>query len=154
MPVDSDSAIAWHRAQLKKLRETLKNIETSRFTVGEPAQSSRTGKTQKAVAELEQKIRQSQHIIAAYERQTRRPLATDQRSLASVSWSSWNAQAAHSRRQFAVSLHWPEHRRASPAGFEPAVRYFGALPMRSRPSTVRRANSWRSLFLSPLPCTK
>jgi hypothetical protein len=97
MPVDSDSAIAWHRAQLKKLRETLKNIETARFTVGVPAQSSRTGKTQKAIAELEQKIRQSQHIIAAYERQTRRPLATDQRSLASVSWSSWNAQAAHGR---------------------------------------------------------
>lgn len=96
MPVDSDSAIAWHRAQLKKLRETLKNIETTRFTVGEPTQSN-TGKTQKAIAELEQKIRQSQHIIAAYERQTRRPLATDQRSLASVSWSAWNAQAAHSR---------------------------------------------------------
>ena len=94
MPVDSDSAIAWHRAQLKKLRETLKNIETTRFTVSEPA---RTGKTQKTIAELQQKIRQSQHIIAAYERQTRRPLATDQRSLASVSWSSWNAQAAHSR---------------------------------------------------------
>ena len=72
MPVDSDSAIAWHRAQLKKLRETLKNVETTRFTVGEPTLSSGTGKTQKAIAELEQKIRQSQHIIAAYERQTRR----------------------------------------------------------------------------------
>ena len=116
MPVDSDSAIAWHRAQLKKLRETLKNIETTRFTVGEPAQSSRTGKTQKTIAELEQKIRQSQHIIAAYERQTRRPLATDQRSLASVSWSSWNAQAAHGRAQFAVSVRCPKA-----AGY-PAVR--------------------------------
>ena len=91
MPVDSDSAIAWHRAQLKKLRETLRNIEGTRFTVGELAQSTRTGKTQKAIAEL------SQHIIAAYERQTRRPLATDQRSLASVSWSSWSFQAAHAR---------------------------------------------------------
>ena len=40
MPVDSDSAIAWHRAQLKKLRETLKNIEPTRFTVGELAQST------------------------------------------------------------------------------------------------------------------
>ena len=97
MPVDSDSAIAWHRAQLKKLRETLKNIETTRFTVGEPTLSSRAGKTHKAIVELEQKIRQSQHIIAAYERQTRRPLTTEQRSLASVSWSAWNAQAAHSR---------------------------------------------------------
>ena len=97
MPVDSDSAIAWHRAQLKKLRETLKGIETTRFTVGESAQANRTGKTQKTIAELEQKIRQSQHIIAAYERQTRRPLATDRRSLASVSWSSWTVQPAHGR---------------------------------------------------------
>ena len=94
MPVDSDSAIAWHRAQLKKLRETLKNIETTRFTAGD-AHTNGIGKTQKAVTELEQKIRQSQHIIGAYERQTRRPLATDQRSLASVSWSAWNAQTTH-----------------------------------------------------------
>jgi hypothetical protein len=97
MPVDSDSAIAWHRAQLKKLREILKDIETSRFTVGEPAQSNRTGKTQKAIAELQQKIRQSQHIIAAYERQTRRPLTTDRQSLASVSWSSWTARSPQAR---------------------------------------------------------
>ena len=97
MPVDSDSAIAWHRAQLKKLRETLRDIETARFTVGEPSQASKAGKTQKTIAELEQKIRQSQHIIAAYERQTRRPLATDQRSLASISWGTWNAQTAHGR---------------------------------------------------------
>ena len=97
MPVDSDSAIAWHRAQLKKLRETLKSFEPNRFTVGQPAQLPTTGTTQKAIAELQQKIRQSQHIVAAYERQTRRPLATDQRSLASVSWSSWNAQTAHAR---------------------------------------------------------
>jgi hypothetical protein len=97
MPVDSDSAIAWHRAQLKKLRETLKGVETTRFTVGESSQASRTGKTPKTSAELEQKIRQSQHIIAAYERQTRRPLATDQRSLSSISWGTWNAQTAHGR---------------------------------------------------------
>ena len=97
MPVDSDSAIAWHRAQLKKLRETLKNIETARFTVGESAQANRSGKTQKAIAELQQKIRQSQHIVAAYERQTRRPLATDQQSLANVSWGSWTARPAPAR---------------------------------------------------------
>ena len=97
MPADNDSTIAWHRAQLKTLRETLKNIETARFTVGEPAQSTKTGKTQKTVAELQRKISQSLQIIAAHERQTRRPLATDQQSLASVSWSSWNAQAASSR---------------------------------------------------------
>ena len=35
MPADSDSTIAWHRAQLKQLRQTLKDIETSIFTVGE-----------------------------------------------------------------------------------------------------------------------
>jgi hypothetical protein len=97
MPVDSDSAIAWHRAQLKKLRETLRSFETTRFTVGEPAQSTTTGKTQKAIAELQQKIWLSQHIFAAFERLARRPLATDQRSLASVSWSNWNAQAVHAR---------------------------------------------------------
>ena len=97
MPVDSDSAIAWHRAQLKKLRETLKNIETARFTVGEPAQSTRTGKTQQTIAELQQKILQSQHIIAAHERQTRRPLATDHQSLASVNWGSWAARSAPTR---------------------------------------------------------
>ena len=39
MPVDSDSAIAWHRAQLKKLRETLRAIESARFTVGESVQA-------------------------------------------------------------------------------------------------------------------
>jgi hypothetical protein len=97
MPVDSDSAIAWHRAQLKKLRETLRTIETTRFTVGESTQARRAGNTQKTIAELEQKIRQSQHIIAAYERQTRRPLATDQRSLASISWGTWIAQTAQGR---------------------------------------------------------
>jgi hypothetical protein len=97
MSADSDSTIAWHRAQLRKLRETLKHIETARFTVGEPAQARKSGKTQKTIAELQRKISQSLQIIAAYERQTRRPLTTDQQTLASVSWSSWNAQAAHTR---------------------------------------------------------
>ena len=84
MPVDSDSAIAWHRAQLKKLREILRNIETARFTVGEPAPpveqgpqdaegGCRTGAENPPVG--------TRICIAAYERQTRRPLATDQRSL-------------------------------------------------------------------------
>jgi hypothetical protein len=97
MAVDSDSAIAWHRAQLRKLRETLKNIDAALFTVGEPAHSTRTGKTQRTIADLQQKIRQSQQIIAAHERQTRRPLTTDRQTLASASWSNWNAQAAPSR---------------------------------------------------------
>ena len=56
MPADSDSTIAWHRAQLKQLRQTLKDIETSRFTVGESSQSSRSGKTQRTIAELQRKI--------------------------------------------------------------------------------------------------
>ncbi len=93
LTADTDSTIAWHRAQLKQLRETLKHIETARFTVGEPAQSTKSGKTQKTVAELQRKIQQSLHIIATHERQTRRPLATDQQSLSNVSWSSWNARA-------------------------------------------------------------
>ena len=94
MPVDSDSAVAWHRAQLKKLRETLKSVENARFRVGE---ATRAGATRKTIAELEQKIRQSQHIVASYERQTRRPLATDQRSLSSISWGTWNAQVVQGR---------------------------------------------------------
>jgi phosphoserine aminotransferase len=97
MPADSDSTIAWHRAQLKKLRQTLKDIETSRFTVGESSHASRSGKTKRIVADLQRKISHSLKIIATYERQTRRPLATDQQSLASVSWSSWNARRAHTR---------------------------------------------------------
>ncbi len=97
MAADSDSTIAWHRAQLKKLRETLKNIETAKFTVGEPAQSTKSGKTQKTIAELQRRISQSLQIIAAHERQARRPLATDQQSLASVSWSNWNARNGQPR---------------------------------------------------------
>jgi hypothetical protein len=97
MAADSDSTIAWHRAQLKRLRETLKNIETARFTIGEPAQSTRSGNTQKTIAELQRKISLSLHIIAAHERQTRRPLATDQQSLASVRWSSWTDKNGQAR---------------------------------------------------------
>ena len=70
MPADSDSTIAWHRAQLKKLRQTLKDIETSRFTVGESSHASRSGKTQRTIADLQRKISQSLQIIAVYERQT------------------------------------------------------------------------------------
>jgi uncharacterized protein YqeY len=91
MAADSDSNIAWHRAQLRKHRETLKNLETARFTIGEIAGSKKTGQTQDAIADLKRKIRQSEQIIAAYEKQTRRPLATDRQSLASVRWSNWDA---------------------------------------------------------------
>ena len=90
MSADSDSRIAWHRVQLKKNREALKALETARFTSGE-----RAGRRQMAhaIAELKQKIAASEQAIAVHERQSRRPLATDFRSLTGVNWSTWNARA-------------------------------------------------------------
>ena len=87
MAADSDSNIAWHRAQLRKHSEALKHLETARFIVGEIAGSRQS---QKSLADLKRKIRQSHRAIAAYEKQMLRPRATDYRSLASVSWSKWN----------------------------------------------------------------
>ena len=40
---------------------------------------------------VERKIAESLRCIAAHERRTKRPLATDLRSLAQVSWASWDA---------------------------------------------------------------
>jgi hypothetical protein len=97
MTADSDSNIAWHRAQLKKHRETLKDLETARFTIGEIAGSKKFGQTQKIIADLRRKMALSEQIIAAHEKQTRRPRATDQQSLANVSWSSWNANGNRPR---------------------------------------------------------
>jgi hypothetical protein len=94
MAADSNSRIAWHRVQLKKNREALKALETARFTVGEIAGSKMSGQTQKNIAELKRKIAESEHCIAAHERQTKRPVATDLKSLASVSWSSWNTRSS------------------------------------------------------------
>jgi hypothetical protein len=88
MIADSNSNIAWHRAQLKKNRDAVKALESARFTVGEVTGSG--GHTKKIIAQLKRKIAESERCIAAHERQTRRPVATDLRSLASVSWSSWN----------------------------------------------------------------
>jgi hypothetical protein len=90
MIADSNSDIAWHRVQLKKNRDAVKALETVRFTVGEMSGSA--GQTQKTLASLKRKIAESERCIAAHERQTRRPLATDLQSLASVSWGSWNAR--------------------------------------------------------------
>ncbi len=92
MSADSNSNIAWHRAQIRRNRDALKALETSRFTIGEIASSKRVGGTQKAIAELKRKINELERHISAYERQTRRPLATDLQSLASVSWGSWNTR--------------------------------------------------------------
>jgi ubiquinone biosynthesis protein UbiJ len=90
MAADSNSTIAWHRAQVAKHRQALKHLETAKFNFGEIAGSKASDETQKIVAELKRKIRDSEQIIAAYERQTRRPLTTDFQTLASAPWSKWN----------------------------------------------------------------
>jgi hypothetical protein len=85
---DSNSRIAWHRAQLKKNREALKSLEVARFA----GSHDRRGDTAKAMAELGRKITESEKCIAAYERATKRPLGTDFGSLTNVSWSHWNSR--------------------------------------------------------------
>ena len=94
MSGDSNSEIAWHRVQLKKNRDALKALETAQFTTGEIA---RGGRTQNTIADLKRKIAESERCIAAHERQTKRPVATDLQSLTRVSWSSWNARGNASR---------------------------------------------------------
>jgi len=87
---DSDSRIAWHRAQLKKNREALKALEVARFR----SQHDKLGDVQKAMTELERKIAESEKCIAGHDRQTRqtrRPLGTDSGSLKNVSWGTWSA---------------------------------------------------------------
>jgi hypothetical protein len=90
MVADSDSAIAWHRVQVKKHCEALRHIETAKFTFGEIANSKMIGPPQKAIVELKRKIKNSEQIIAAYERQSCRPLTTDHQTLATARWSDWN----------------------------------------------------------------
>ena len=89
MGVDGDSRIAWHRVQLKKNREALMVLEAARFTTGEIAGRGQMSNT---IADLRRKIAESERCIAVYERQTKRPLATDFRSLTGVNWSNWNAR--------------------------------------------------------------
>jgi hypothetical protein len=91
MAADSDSRIAWHRAQVRKHRDALNRIETPKFTIGEIADLKAVEPGKEQVAELKQKIRQSQQVIAEHERQTRRPLATDLQSLSNVAWGNWTA---------------------------------------------------------------
>jgi hypothetical protein len=90
MIVDSNSNIAWHRVQLRKNRDAVKALETDRFTIGEIASS--TSQTQKTIAKLKRKIAESERCIAGHERRTKRPVATDLQSLASVRWSNWNTR--------------------------------------------------------------
>jgi hypothetical protein len=92
MSADSDSRIAWHRVQLRKNREALKALETARFTSGEIA--GRRRQTSQTVTELKEKIAESERCIAQHDRQSRRPMATDFRSLAGVNWSTWNARGS------------------------------------------------------------
>jgi hypothetical protein len=97
MAADSNSKVAWHRAQIKKHRDALKRIETAKFTVGQSADAKAIAQTRQLVAGLNQKIRQSEQVIAQHERQSRRPLTTDLRSLSSVPWSNWNAHGSGPR---------------------------------------------------------
>jgi hypothetical protein len=94
MSADSNSRIAWHRVQLKKNRETLKDLETARFTTGEIAGR---GQMSKAVADLRRKIAESERCIAAHERGTKRPVGTDFGSLTGVSWSNWSTRGGTDR---------------------------------------------------------
>ncbi|MDI4233813.1 hypothetical protein AAFX91_31980 [Bradyrhizobium sp. 31Argb] len=89
MTADSDSHIAWQRAQVRKQRAALKELEIARFG-GAPIPTFNR-KTEQAISELKRKILEAERCIADYERRTKRPLATDGRSLASVSWSNWDA---------------------------------------------------------------
>ena len=91
MAADSDSRIAWHRVQVRKHRDALKRIETSKLRVGEIADRQATEQSRTQVAELKQKIKLSEQVIAQHERQGRRPLATDLHSLSNVSWGNWAA---------------------------------------------------------------
>jgi hypothetical protein len=97
MAADSDSKIAWHRAQVRKHRQALKNIETAKFATGESVNPAAIEHTRKLVADLKQKISQSEQVIAQHERQAGRPRSTDLRSLSSVQWSAWNSQASGPR---------------------------------------------------------
>jgi hypothetical protein len=94
MVADSNSQIAWHRAQIKKHREALKYLETSRFSVGEMAGSKAAARMQATVAELKRKISESERIVAAHERQIRRPLTTDFETAANAPWRNWNARGS------------------------------------------------------------
>jgi hypothetical protein len=97
MTADSNSHIAWQRVQLKKNRAALKALEIAQFSTGHIAGSNQ--KAQMAIADLKLKITESERCIADYERRTRRPLATDLRSLATVSWGSWNGNGTAALRR-------------------------------------------------------
>jgi hypothetical protein len=90
MIADSNSDIAWHRVQLKKNRDAVKALEIAHFRMGHITGTNELA--HKNIAILKRKIAESERYISAYERRTKRPVATDRQSLASMSWSSWNTR--------------------------------------------------------------
>jgi hypothetical protein len=92
MIADSNSHIAWHRVQIRKNREALKALEIARFRTGEIAGPA-SHAAQRAIANIRRKVAESERCVAAYEKRTKRPLATDLQSLAQVRWAVWNANA-------------------------------------------------------------
>ena len=95
MIADSNSNIAWHRVQLKRNRDAVRALEIARFSTGDIGTAR--GQTLRTIARLKQRIAESERCIAAYERQTKRPVATDLQSLARMSWSSWNGHGVGRR---------------------------------------------------------
>ncbi len=91
MVADSNSQIAWHRAQIKKHREALKALETGRFQFGQIAGAKSAGQMEKTIAELQARIGESERIVATYERHIRRPLGTDFGRLKKTSWQNWSS---------------------------------------------------------------
>jgi hypothetical protein len=59
--------------------------------IGQSSDTRVLYKARRQLTELRDKIRESEQIIAQHDKQTRRPLATDLRSLSSVSWRNWDA---------------------------------------------------------------
>ncbi len=82
---DSDSSIAWHRAQIKRLREALLDVEAAGVTGRKIARPKKTGRIGESITDLKRKIRQSEQIVDAYDRlHIKRPRGTDPQSLAGV----------------------------------------------------------------------
>lgn len=87
--VDSNSRIAWHRAQLKRNRDALKALEVTLYTIGH----DKLDQTEKAIASLRQKIAESEKCVVAHDKQRGRPLGTDFGCLTNVSWGTWSAHS-------------------------------------------------------------
>lgn len=88
MAADSDSNIAWHRAQIKKHREILENFESGKIPIAEIANAKKIATPLGVIADLKRKMAESEKIIASYERRNaKRPRTTDYQSLASFRWT-------------------------------------------------------------------